>query len=192
MVRTKPPAKKKLIRTKLPVQRVKNPGSKPVKWNGDRSRQAYELSLLGLTDEQMANVMGVHLRTLEYWYRTKPAFERKVKEGKDLADARVARSLIERACGYSHPDVHIVKSSDDKIIITPITKHYPPDTTACIYWLGNRQRALWQSVNRTEHSGNVGITHYQPLDLSIFSEKERKLLESANTKQLPIDGIRNN
>ncbi len=191
MVRTKPHKEKKMIRTKHSVKCVKNPGSKPAKWNTDRTRQAYEMALLGLTDEQIAQVMDVEINTIHYWKRTKPEFMRVLKEGKSLADARVVKSMFERACGYNHPDVHI-SNYQGEITITHITKHYPPDTTACIFWLGNRQRALWQSVNRTEHSGNVAITHHQPLDMSIFTKKEQEVLNSINTKQLPIDGIRSN
>jgi len=32
--------------------------------------------------------------------------------------------------------------------LTPLTKHYPPDTTACIFWLKNRKPREWR--NRTE------------------------------------------
>jgi hypothetical protein len=31
-----------------------------------------------------------------------------------------------------------------QIVITPTIKHYPPDTTACLAWLHNRQRDKWQ------------------------------------------------
>jgi hypothetical protein len=32
--------------------------------------------------------------------------------------------------------------------LTRLTKHYPPDTTACIFWLKNRKPREWR--NRTE------------------------------------------
>jgi hypothetical protein len=28
--------------------------------------------------------------------------------------------------------------------LTPLTKHYPPDTTACIFWLKNRKPKEWR------------------------------------------------
>lgn len=31
---------------------------------------------------------------------------------------------------------------------TPLTKHYPPDTTACIFWLKNQKPKEWH--DRTE------------------------------------------
>ena len=38
-------------------------------------------------------------------------------------------------------------------------EHYPPDTTACIFWLKNRQPALWRDKVQQELSGPDG----QPL-----------------------------
>ena len=189
--------KKGLTRTKYSITGVKNPGSKPGKWNSDRCRQGFELALLGATDAQMAEVMGVHLCTIEYWHRTKPAFHQIVSEGKMIADAKVAVSNYKRACGYEFVEEtreYMTTKEGIEVLVSrkEVTKHIPGDTTAAIYWLGNRQRGLWQSVNKTEHSGNVSIVHHQPLDLSIFNESEQKMLKSINEKQLPVDGVRSN
>jgi len=64
-----------------------------------------------------------------------------------LADAEVANKLFQRATGYSHDDVHI-SNYQGQVCITPIIKHYAPDTTACIFWLKNRRPDLWR--DRTE------------------------------------------
>ncbi len=42
--------------------------------------------------------------------------------------------------------------------MVPTIKHYPPDTTACIFWLKNRQRDKWRDRLDHEHSGEVKIT----------------------------------
>jgi hypothetical protein len=41
-----------------------------------------------------------------------------------------------------------------------VEKFYPPDTTACIFWLKNRQREQWRDVQRHEVTGKDGA----PLD----------------------------
>lgn len=51
--------------------------------------------------------------------------------------------MFERATYYSHPDTHISNFQGD-ITVTPLTKHYPPDTTACIFWLKNRKPKDWR------------------------------------------------
>jgi hypothetical protein len=43
----------------------------------------------------------------------------------------------------------------------PTTKHYLPDTTACIFWLKNRRPKEWRDkvdVNAGEDSGTIRIT----------------------------------
>jgi len=147
--------------------------TKPVKWNDDRSRQAYKLaSLLGATDEQMAEVMGVDINTIYYWKRTKPEFLEAVNAGKALPDDEVERSLFQRAIGYSHP-AEDIKVCDGHIVKTPIMKHYPPDVTACIFWLKNRRREKWADVNKLLPSP-VNLTQ---INLSGFSRKEKLLIE---------------
>jgi hypothetical protein len=63
--------------------------------------------------------------------------------GKGRADAVVADRLFARATGYSHPDVHIAQY-EGRVIVTPIIKHYPPDTPAASLWLRNRQSDKWR------------------------------------------------
>lgn len=60
-----------------------------------------------------------------------------------MADAEVADRLYQRALGYTHVEDDI-RVCDGVIITTPTTRHYPPDTTACIFWLKNRRPDLWR------------------------------------------------
>ena len=41
-------------------------------------------------------------------------------------------------------------------MIVPTTKHYPPDTTAAIFWLKNRQKSKWRDKQDHEISGPDG------------------------------------
>jgi hypothetical protein len=115
--------------------------------------QAEKLCLLGATDDDLAAFFEVGQRTIRRWKTAHPEFMAALKVGKDQADDRVVRSLFQRAMGYSHPDVHVSNFKGD-VTVTPITKHYPPDTTACIFWLKNRQPAAWR--DRVEHTGKDG------------------------------------
>jgi hypothetical protein len=55
--------------------------------------------------------------------------------------ARVERSLDQRAVGYERDAVKIFCSKDGKITKVPYREHVPPDVTACIFWLKNRDPA---------------------------------------------------
>lgn len=110
---------------------------------------AYKFCLLGSTDKQMAIFFDVVEKTLNNWKKIYPKFLQSLKDGKEKADAEIAKSLFHRAKGYSHPDVHI-SNYKGEITITDITKHYPPDTAACMIWLKNR--AGWKD-SRENDSG---------------------------------------
>lgn len=82
-----------------------------------------------------------------------------LKENKDNADTTVAARLYQRALGHSHPAVKIYadpKTGDE--IQVPYTQRYPPDTTACIFWIRNRQPVVWRDKveSTTTVQGPVG------------------------------------
>lgn len=112
------------------------------KFNEEFIDQAGRLAMLGLTQVEMAQFFQVAERTFKNWLAAKPELRAAVREGGAAADARVAESLFKRALGYSHPEDDI-RSVGGEVVITPTTKHYPPDTMAAMYWLNNRQRGRW-------------------------------------------------
>lgn len=128
---------------------------RPTKYNPEYDEQAYKLSLLGAIDLDIAEFFDVAESTLYLWKQEYPSFSEAIKRGKIEADANVTQSLYRRANGFSHPDTHI-SNFQGSITVTDITKHYPPDTTACIYWLNNRQRKYWKNSNQIELSGKDG------------------------------------
>jgi hypothetical protein len=97
----------------------------------------------GKTDKQVAEFLGVSLRTIYYWKASQPDFLRSLKEGKDVADELVISSLFRRATGYSHPDEKIF-IHEGMVIRAKTQKHYPPDVTAAIFWLKNRRPEEWR------------------------------------------------
>ena len=84
-------------------------------------------------------------------------------DGKSRADAGVAASLFHRAKGYSHDAVKIVadaKTGAEHIV--PYTEHYPPDTTACIFWLKNRRKNDWRDGHDVDVKQEVKISIDRP------------------------------
>ena len=132
------------------------PKGRPSGFRKDMLQHARFLAERGFTDADMAEFFGVAVSTVAKWKVDFPDFSDALKAGKAIADSRVVRSLYERATGYSHPDVH-VSNFQGEITVTQLTKHYPPDTTACIFWLKNRQKEGWRDKVDHEHSGAVEI-----------------------------------
>lgn len=112
-------------------------------------RHAYKLGLLGHTDKQIADFFEVSEQTLNTWKSSHPEFLESLNRGKDEADAKVAQSLYRRALGYSHKAVKIFNNQGE-IIKAPYVEHYPPDTTAGIFWLKNRQSGKWRDKTETD------------------------------------------
>lgn len=116
---------------------------RPSKFDKRYVDQVFNLALLGLTEAEMADVLGVAKQTLHNWRKAHPEFLDAVNRGKTQADARVARSLYERACGYSHPET-VITSYQGEVTKTRVTRHYPPDPGAGVNWLTNRQPSRWR------------------------------------------------
>lgn len=129
---------------------------RPSKFKPEFVEQAKGLAAMGATDRDAAEYFGVTESTLYLWKGAHPDFSEALKVHKEIADARVEQSLYRRALGYSHDAVKIHVSADGKITEAPYTEHYPPDTTAAIFWLKNRKPDLWRDVKAQEVSGPNG------------------------------------
>ncbi|HEV2674134.1 MAG TPA: helix-turn-helix domain-containing protein [Aliidongia sp.] len=135
------------------------PVGRPSAYQAEYAEQAKKLCLLGATDAQLADFFGVSRVTIDAWKNTHQEFLDALKDGKDAADAAVAHSLFHRATGYSHKAVKIVADAKTGMEhIVPFTEHYPPDTTACIFWLKNRQPKAWRDKQEIEHGGTLTLS----------------------------------
>ena len=117
---------------------------RPTDYRPEYAEQAERLCrLLGATDKDLAEFFGKSEQTINAWKKTQPEFLEALKRGKMLSDANVADKLYQRAMGYSHDAVKIMVVGGE-VQQVPYIEHYPPDTTACIFWLKNRQREKWR------------------------------------------------
>jgi transposase len=129
---------------------------RPTLYRPEYPKQAAKLCLLGATDKELSEFFEVSESTINLWKQEYPEFSESIKRGKVLADAQVAEKLFYRATGYTCHDSHI-SNYLGKITVTPIKKHYPPDTTAAIFWLKNRQKDKWRDKQEHEISGHLTL-----------------------------------
>lgn len=178
---TKKKSSKKKKATKKRPAKKKNPGGRPSKKNKIDYDLMNRLADLGLTDAEISHALGICERTLNTYKKDKK-FLHALKRGKDVADARVVQSLYKRACGYSHPDTKFATYEGEITDEREYIKHYPPDTTACIFWLKNRRPEEWREKHEVEHSGNIDREYH----LKGASEKELDgLLRTVVSKIVP-------
>ena len=122
---------------------------RPSKYKPEYAAQAGKLCLLGATDAQLADFFDVAISTIALWKVQHKEFSGAIKVPKAEADDRVEQSLYRRAMGYEHDEVD-VKVIDKEVVITPIRKYYPPDSTAMIFWLKNRRPDEWR--DKVDHA----------------------------------------
>jgi len=149
---------------------------RPTKYQISYNRQAYKLCLLGATHLELADFFEVSEDTIYEWKKVYSKFSEAIKKGKEIADSEVADKLFKRATGYSHPDVDI-KVIDDKVVTTKLTKHYPPDTAAAIFWLKNRQKKKWR--DKIEHGLTDGDGNDVPVTIFQLPDNGRDQLHQA-------------
>lgn len=130
-------------------------GGRPTKYKPEYIEQARKLCLLGATDRELADFFEVAESTLNLWKLEHPEFSESLKSGKEAADERVERSLFHRAIGYKHDAVKMFQAGG-AVISEQYVEHYPPDTTAAIFWLKNRKPKEWRDRHQQELSGPDG------------------------------------
>ena len=97
----------------------------------------YKLTVLkgwardGLTNDQLAECMGISETTLYKWKSENAEFAKALKINKDYADTQVENALYQSAL--------------------------EGNTTAQIFWLKNRRRKDWKDKQDVEVSGEIGI-----------------------------------
>lgn len=131
-------------------------GGHPSKYAPAFAAQAAKLCKLGATDRDLADFFSVNELTINRWKLKHEEFCKALKLAKEEADKRVEQSLYRRAMGYSHDAVKIFNNYGVELVV-PYVEHYPPDTTACIFWLKNRKPAEWRDRVEQEHSGSVSL-----------------------------------
>lgn len=153
------------------------PAGQPTKYRPEMAEQAYKLSLLGHTDEQLAKFFEVAVATIYNWKNEHPEFLESIKNGKEVADGEIVMTLRKRAMGYEVTEEKVEESGEGgangkKVTITE--KHIPPDTTAMIFWLKNRQPKQWRDKQEVDHSSSDGTMSPSTKELS-DEELEEKL-----------------
>lgn len=123
----------------------------------------------GLTDEQIAENMGISCSTLYDWKNKYSDISESLKRGKEVVDVLVENALFKRALGYEYKEV----TKEDGVTTKVVTKHMPPDTTAQIFWLKNRRPDLWRDRKNIDMNAKVN----NPFD-GISTDDIKKLIKN--------------
>lgn len=140
-------------------ERKSNAGA-PTKFSEKMLDQVFEMALLGLTDVQMAKVLGVCDATFSNYKNEHPQFLEALTRGKEEADGKVARAMYNRALGVTIREEALTRDGE----VVTLHKELPSDTAAAKHWLANRQRGKWS--NNGENTINTTTPLVITLDKS--------------------------
>ena len=87
----------------------------------------------GLTDEQIANNIGIKRQSLYDWKKKYPDISDALKKGKEVVDRAVENALLKRALGYKYTEVTKELVGSEMFVTKEVVKEVQPDTTAQIY-----------------------------------------------------------
>lgn len=108
----------------------------------------------GLTDEQIADKIGISRSTLSEWKKRFPDISDAIKKSKEIADYQVENALFKSAIGFKETVKKPIKlkyvsvengvrKEAEKIEYVEEEIYIKPDVTAEAMWLKHRQPEKW-------------------------------------------------
>ena len=107
----------------------------------------------GLTNEQIAENIGITAKTLYEWQNKYSEFREALKRGKEVVDRMVENALLKAALGYEYEEEVI----DNKGRKHTVRKYEKPNTTALIFWLKNRKPKEWRDKQEQQVDVNQKV-----------------------------------
>lgn len=109
---------------------------------------AWSLAIRGATDQEIASAFGVSKRTIIRWKQDHESFAESLERGKSGANAKVERTLYQRAMGYDYEEKETVIEMDKDGNTKPakirtVKRHVPGEVGAMCFWLKNRSPDEW-------------------------------------------------
>lgn len=171
-------AAKAVLQSKMPTKSKaakSGPKGKYLNWIGDAGvTQIKCWARNGLTNEEIAEKIGISRKTLQQWRNKYTVIGDALKEGKEYADLTIEDSLFKRAQGYT---IQVTKHAKVKTITYDEKTgkklkefeemqeykddlHIPADVGAIIFWLKNRKPKDWRNTPAIEVPPDAEDTYF--------------------------------
>ncbi len=120
----------------------------------------------GLSDEQIAEKVGISRSTLSDWKKRFPDISDAIEKGKAPVDTEVENALLKRALGFFYDEEtrELRKKPDSDVyemeLVKTVTKYIYPDVTAQKFWLMNRKPDIWrmrEAVSPADANEGAGV-----------------------------------
>ena len=113
----------------------------------------------GLTDEQIAQNIGISRSTLNEWKKRFPDIKDTIKRGKEVVDRQVENALFKSAVGYEYTEITKELTDSGMKVTKRVTKQVAPNPTSAIFWLKNRKPNVWRDKKETQLSGEMSVNN---------------------------------
>lgn len=143
---------------------------RPTDYKIEYNEQVFKLCLLGADDKRIADFFDIEEKTLNNWKNKYPDFLQSIKNGKEKADFEIANSLYHKAKGYKRKAIQFATFQGQITDREEYIEEIPPDTTAAIFWLKNRQKTYWRDKTEQE------VTNKTP-QIVVTSQTDADLLK---------------
>jgi hypothetical protein len=153
---------------------------RPTKYDPKRLPDIFKFVLLGATDQELADFLGVAMANLYKWKQRYPEFRDTLLRAKEGANADVAHALYQRAKGYKHRATKIFFNADlareqialaaargeappaePGVVKVDYVERYAPETSAIAMFLTNRSPDKWKYRQNVKVDAKVEsqVTH---------------------------------
>ena len=150
------------------------PAGRPSPYKPEFARIAERLCRNGATDIEVADILGISVRTFYRWCLLHDEFTAAVRVGKDAADDRVERALYQRAEGYEHVAEKIVTPKGGGPVAVPYTMHVPADVRAALHWLAIRRPKPWARLPEPPETDIAAIIAERRQRVAIENDRQAR------------------
>lgn len=136
----------------------------------------------GAADKEVAERIGVSLKTITNWKVDHPEFAAVCDEGKEAADYAVEAALYKKAVGFNYVEKKIIKKNGEIVQEEIFQKAALPDATACAVWLNNRKPDKWKRDN----ARSTALEEQASITVNVINAKEqgnKNKIKAKNDKQ---------
>lgn len=114
----------------------------------------------GLTDEQIAENIGINAATLYTWKSKYNEIDKALKKTKDIYDSEVEEALENAALGYFRTEREWRRDPEtgEMVLYREYERWFKPDVTAQIFWLKNRDKLHWRDKQEIQMDVDEDVT----------------------------------
>lgn len=150
-------------------------------WENNKTIQNVirNMASAGLSDKDIAGLIGVRLSTLRNRVRSVPEIEESLLEGRSHATQIMVSKMFETAIGgnITQEITERVNAKGGKSV-TVLTKEAPPNAPLMMYWLNNCDPENWKPQRQLVVEAKGSINNVQTAESDKIARLSREVFES--------------